>query len=150
METVSLKVISKPELGLAVRVPEGWSEFPPVLSSSSYEIARFAYRDHTNHMCIVFRLPGSPGLDPRGTAEQAEASQRRKGFGNFALTKANIGSRPGVRLTFDKHTEQGVWAAREYFVTAGNVVYCLGLASGDPDGDAEVFDAMAAQFEVTN
>jgi hypothetical protein len=150
MENVSLLAISKPDFGFTVRVPAGWSEFPPVLSSSAYEVARFAYRDHTNHMCIVFRMPGSPGLDPRGTAEQAKVSQGRRGFGNFALTEVEVGRRPGVRLTFEKHTEIGVWAAREYFVSAGSLVYCLGLASGDPKGDAEVFDAMAAEFEITS
>jgi hypothetical protein len=101
-------------------------------------------------MCIVFRLPGSPGLDPRGTAERSQAALTKKGFGNFALTKADVGTRAGVRLTFDKPTETGVWASREYFVTAGSLVYCLGLASGDPDGDATTFDAVAAQFEITS
>ena len=150
MESVAFKLISKQEAGFAVRVPEGWSEFPPVLSHSPYEVARFAYRDHTDHMCIVFRLPGSPGLDPRGTAERSQAALTKKGFGNFTLTKAHVGSRPGVRLTFDKPTETGVWASREYFVTAGSLVYCLGLASGDPEGDAATFDAVAAEFEITN
>jgi hypothetical protein len=148
MESVAFKLISKQEAGFAVRVPEGWSEFPPVLSHSPFEVARFAYRDHTDHVCIVFRLPGSPGLDPRGTAERSQAALTKKGFGNFALTKADVGSRPGVRLTFDKPTETGVWASREYLVTAGSLVYCLGLASGDPEGDAATFDAVAAQFEV--
>lgn len=150
MENVALKVVSKPEWGFTVRVPEAWAEFPPVLSSSAYEVARFAYRDHTNHMCIVFRMPGSPGLDPRGTAEQAQVSQRRKGFGNFALTPFDMGGRAGVRMTFDKTNELGAWAAREYFVAAGSLVYCLGLASGDPKEDAALFDSMAAKFEITS
>jgi hypothetical protein len=150
METTTFKLISKPEAGFNVRVPEGWAEFPPVLSHSPYEVARFAYRDHADHLCIVFRLPGSPGLDPRGTAERSQAALGKKGFGNFVLTKADVGRRPGVRLTFDKTTEAGVWASREYFVSAGSLVYCLGLASGDPAGDAETFDEVAAQFEVTS
>jgi len=148
METISLKLITKPEPGFTVGVPEGWSEFPPVLSSSAYEVARFAYRDETNHMCIVFRMPGSPGLDPRGTAEQAQVQQKKRGYQNFAIAQVQIGSRAGVCLTFDKTTDLGLWAAREYFVTAGSLVYCLGLGSGDPKGDAEVFDAMAAKFEI--
>jgi hypothetical protein len=150
METVSFKAISKPDFGFTVRVPAGWSEFPPVLSSSAYEVARFAYQDHTNHMCIVFRLPGSPGLDPRFSAKQAEVSQRRRGFGNFVTDDVEVGRRAGVRLTFDKKSEIGVWAAREYFVAAGSLVYCLGLASGDPSGDAALFDAMAGEFEITS
>jgi hypothetical protein len=150
MENVAFKLISKPEAGFNVRVPEGWAEFPPVLSHSPYEVARFAYRDHTDHLCIVFRLPGSPGLDPRGTAERSQAALGKKGFGNFALTLAEVGRRPGVRLTFDKTTEAGLWASREYFVSAGSLVYCLGLGTGDPDGDAATFDAMAAEFEVTS
>jgi hypothetical protein len=148
MEEISLKVISKPELGFAIRVPAGWSEFPPVLSNSPYEVARFAYRDHTTHMCIVFRMPGSPGLDPRVWAEQARTRQRNQGFGSIALTDVDVGRRAGVCLTFEKTNEIGVWACREYFVGAGSLVYCLGLASGDPQRDGEVFDAMAAQFEV--
>jgi hypothetical protein len=52
-------------------------------------------------------------------------------------------------LTFDKTTEAGPWAAREYFVSAGSLVYCLGLGSGDPNGDAHLFDSMAAQFLIT-
>jgi hypothetical protein len=150
-EKIAFKLIAKQDVGFTVRVPEGWSEFPPVLSHSPYEVARFAYRDHTDHLCIVFRLPGSPGLDPRGTAERSQAALSKKGFGDFALTKADVGSRKGVRLTFRKPTEAGgVWASREYFVSAGSLVYCLGLASGDPDGDAETFDTMAAEFQVTS
>jgi hypothetical protein len=148
MEEMSLKVISKPELGFAVRVPEGWSEFPPILSNSPYEVARFAYRDHTTHMCIVFRMPGSPGLDPRVWAEQAQTRQRQQGYGSFALTEVEVGKRAGICLKFEKSNEAGVWACREYFVVAGSLVYCLGLASGDPQTDGKVFDAMAAKFEV--
>lgn len=149
MEDTSFKLISKPDLGFTVGVPVGWAEFPPVLSSSPYEVARFAYRDHTNHMCIVFRMPGSPGLDPRGTAEQAQAGLKAKGYGNSALTRVDVGGRPGVLLTFDKTTAAGTWSAREYFVSAGSLVYCLGLGSGDLAADAASFDAMAARFELT-
>ena len=146
----ALKRVSKPDAGFIVGVPEGWAEFASVLSHSPYEVARFAYRDHADHLCIVFRLPGSPGLDPRGTAERSRAALYRKGFGNFVLRKVDVGRRAGVRLTFDKTTEAGVWSSREYFVSAGSLVYCLGLGTGDPEGDAATFDAMAAEFEVTS
>jgi len=144
----TFKRVSKKEHGFTLAVPEAWAEFPPVLSNSPYEVARFAYRDHTTHMSIVFRMPGSPGLHPRGIAEQAQARQRAQGFDNFVLDELDVGGRPGVRLTFEKKTAQGPWAAREYFVSAGSLVYCLGLASGDPRGDAALFDAMATRFEV--
>ncbi len=149
MKETPFKKFSKPEYGFTVSVPEGWSEFPALLSNSAYEVARFAYRDHTNHACIVFRMPGSPGLDPRGTAEQALARQRSKGYGNCVLADARLGDRAGLVLTFDKTTESGPWAAREYFVSAGSLIYCLGLGSGDPKHDADVFDAIAARFSIT-
>jgi hypothetical protein len=145
-----LQSIAKPAFGFTIGVPAGWSEFPPILSNSPYEVARFARRDHTNHLCIVFRLPGSPGLDPRRTAEEAQTRSAKKGFGNFVLRDVEVGGRAGKLLTFDKTTEDGVWSAREYFVSAGNLVYCLGLGTGDPQGDAAHFDAMAAHFEISS
>jgi hypothetical protein len=145
----SFKTISRPKLGFTLSVPEAWAEFPALLSNSAYEVARFAYRDHTSHLGIVFRMPGSPGLDPRGTADQVLARQRSQGFDNFVLADAAVGSRAGVLLTFDRKSEAGTWSAREYFVSAGSLVYCLGLGSGDRAGDAATFDAMAAGFEVT-
>lgn len=146
---VPFKTISRPELGFTLSLPDAWAEFPALLSNSPYEVARFAYRDHTSHLCIVFRMPGSPGLNPRGTAEQAMGRQRSQGFGNFVLRETAVGKRSGVLLTFDKKSEAGTWSAREYFVSAGSLVYCLGLGSGDPDGDASIFDAMAADFDVS-
>jgi hypothetical protein len=148
MNDIAFQSISKPELGFTVAIPQGWSEFPPLLSNSPYEVARFAYRDDTHHLGIVFRMPGSPGLDVRVPAQEAQARQRRQGFDNFALDACKVGGRPGVRLTFDKKTAAGPWAAREYFVLAGSRVYVLGLASGDPTGDEGVFESMAARFEV--
>lgn len=145
----AFKTIARPKLGFTLSVPEAWAEFPALLSNSPYEVARFAYRDHTSHLCIVFRMPGSPGLHPRGTAEQAMVRQRSQGFGNFVLRDSAVGKRAGVALTFDRKTDAGTWSAREYFVGAGSLVYCLGLGSGDAEGDATVFDAMAAAFEVS-
>ena len=145
---VTMKQVTKPEHGYTVSVPEAWAEFPPILSNSPYEVARFAYRDHASHLCIVFRMPGSPGLHPRGTAEQAKARQEGKGYGNFALKDVEVGGRAGVLLSFDKATAAGPWAAREYFVSAGSLVYCLGLGTGDPAGNAPTFDAMAAGFVI--
>jgi hypothetical protein len=147
--TSAFKTIARPKLGFTLSVPEAWAEFPALLSNSPYEVARFACRDHTSHLCIVFRMPGSPGLHPRGTAEQAMVRQRSQGFGNFVLRDSPVGKRAGVALTFDRKTEAGTWSAREYFVSAGSLVYCLGLGSGDAEGDASVFDAMAAAFDVS-
>lgn len=149
-DSISLKVISKPELGLHFGVPEGWEEFPPVLSNSPYEVTRFARQDHAAHMCVVFRMPGSDGLDPKGMAERAQAKQKAKGFDNFRLTRVEVGERPGVLLSFDKKTDRGAWTAREYFVSVGSLVYCLGLGTGDADGDELTFDAMAEHFVITD
>jgi hypothetical protein len=150
MNDVAFQSISRPELGFIVAIPQGWSEFPPILSNSPYEVARFAYRDHAHHIGIVFRMPGSPGLNVRVPAEEAQARQRQRGFGNFVLDEVHVGGRPGVRLTFEKTTAAGPWAAREYFVAAASRVYVLGLASGDPKGDEGVFESMASRFEVND
>ena len=150
MNDVTFQSISKPELGFTLAIPPGWSEFPALLSNSPYEVARFACRDHTHHLGIVFRMPGSPGLDVRVPATEAQARQRRQGFDHFVLDEVDVGGRRGLRMTFDKKTVAGPWAAREYFVAAGSRVYVLGLASGDPEGDAAIFESMAARFEVND
>lgn len=145
---IAFHKVSKPELGFTVALPEGWSEFPRPFSSSPFEVARFAYRDAATHVCIVFRMPGSPKLDPRIIAERSKTKLEHKGYGNFALSECDVGPRRGVLLACDKTNDEGLWAAREYFVTAGSLVYCLGLATGDPAGDAALFDSMAARFEA--
>jgi hypothetical protein len=134
--------------GFTVAVPHGWAEFPPMSANSPYEVARFARRDHANHLCLVFRMPGSRGLDPRTPAEAARARLEASGFGNFALADAAIGARTGARIDFDKPIDAGTWTVREYFVSADDVVYCLALGSSDPAGDAAAFDAMVDAFEV--
>jgi hypothetical protein len=144
-EEIEMQKITKPEHGFTVAIPDGWAEFPPMLTNSPYEVARFARRDHANHLCLVFR---SPGNDPRKPAEGARERLARSGYGNFALDDAALGARAGVRLTFDKPAAAGVWAVREYFVSVNNVVYCLGLGSSDPAGDAAIFDAMTAAFDI--
>ena len=136
--------------GFTVAVPNGWAEFPPILTNSPYEVARFARRDHTNHLCLVFRSPGSSGLDPRVHAERVRAHLATSGYDNFELEDAVLGARAGVRLTFDKPLATGIWAVREYFVNVNELVYCLGLGSGDPAGDAAIFDAMTAAFEIAD
>jgi hypothetical protein len=147
-EETPFKTVHRQKLGFSLSVPAGWAEFPALLSNSPYEVARFAYRDHASHLCIVFRMPGSPGLHPLATAEQAIVKQRAQGFDHFVLTEVDVGKRRGVLLSFDKTTDQASWSAREYFVGAGSLVYCLGLGSGDASGDAAVFDSMAERFEV--
>jgi hypothetical protein len=149
MTSIPFHKVSKPELGFTVALPDGWSEFPQPFSNSPFEVARFAYRDHANHICLVFRMPGSRGLDPRGVAERSKARLEQKGFRNFALSEVDVGPRHGVLLTCDKTNDQGPWAAREYFVTAGSLVYCLGFGTGDMAADAPVFDSMAERFEVS-
>ena len=142
------KLVPKPQLGFTVPVPDGWAEFPPITSNSPYEVARFARRDHTHHLCVVFRMPGSAALDPRTPAEDARVRLTASGYGNFAIDDARVAGRAGVRLTCDKARDSGVWAARLYFVSAGDLVFCLGLGSGDPAGDAPLFESMSAAFEV--
>jgi hypothetical protein len=140
--------VSKQELGFTIAVPHGWAEFPPQLANSPYEVARFARRDHASHLCLVFRSPGSAGLDPRVPAEDARARLDASGYGNFALDAAQLGARAAARLSFDKPTAAGLWAVRLYFASANDLVYCLGLGSGDPAGDAALFDSMSAEFEI--
>ena len=129
-------------------LPDGWSEFPRPFSSSPFEVARYAHHDGTTRVCIVFRMPGSPGLHPGGMAERSNTKLEQKGFGNFVVRDVEIAGRAVVLLTCDKMIEKRPWAAREYFVPAGSLVYCLRLASGDPDGDRGKFDAMAEGFDV--
>jgi hypothetical protein len=127
--------------GFTVAVPHGWAEFPPMRSNSPYEVARFAHRDHASRLCLVFR---SPGNDPRKRAEAAQARLATTGYDDFALADAPLGAHSGVRLC----CARGVWAVREYFVSVNDLVYCLGLGSSDPAGDAAIFDAMTAAFEI--
>ncbi len=122
-------------------VPDGWAELPPVLANSPYEVARFARRDHANHLCLVFR---SPGNEPRKRAEAARDRLATLGYDNFALDDAALGGHAAVRLG----CARGGWAVREYFASVNDLVYCLGLGSSDPAGDAAVFDAMTAAFEI--
>jgi hypothetical protein len=138
--------ITKPELGFTVAVPPGWAEFPPQLTNSPYEVARFARRDHASHLCLVFRSPGSAGLDPRIPAEAARAVLSASGYANFALDDAQLGAHAAARLSFDKPIATGVWVVRMYFASASDRVFCLGLGSGDPD--AAVYDSMSAEFEI--
>jgi hypothetical protein len=141
--------IEKSEFGFAIALPDGWSEFPRPFSDSPFEVARFACRDDVNHICIVYRMPGSRDPHLRGLAERSMDKLVRKGFGHFVLAEATVGGRSGLVLTFDKPADKdGVWAAREYFVAGRNLVYCLGLGSGDPARDAAVFDGIASRFEV--
>jgi hypothetical protein len=133
--------------GFTIAVPEGWAEFPPVPTNSPYEVARFARRDHAQHLCLVFRSPGS---DARERAEAARERLEASGYGNFVLDDATLGARAAVRLRFDKPFGSGVWAVREYFIGATDVVYCLGLGSSDPAGDAAAFDSMCAAFEIAD
>jgi hypothetical protein len=101
-----------------------------------------------SHLCIVFRMPGSRDPRLRSVAERSRSRLCRRGYDNFAFTEVGVGGQPGLMLSFDKKTEEGVWAAREYFVAGKNLVYCLGLASGDPARAASVFDGIASRFEV--
>ncbi|HEX4454322.1 MAG TPA: hypothetical protein VH143_25840 [Kofleriaceae bacterium] len=136
-----MQKITKPDHGFTVAIPDGWAEFPPMLTNSPYEVARFARRDHANHLCLVFR---SPGNDPRKRAEAARARLATTGYDGFVLDDAALGARPGVQLSCTR----GAWAVREYFVSVNDLVYCLGLGSSDPAGDAAAFDAMTAAFDI--
>jgi hypothetical protein len=133
-ETHSFHRVDKPDLGFAVALPDGWSEFPRPFSDSPFEVARFACRDDVSHLCIVFRMPGSRDPRLRSVAERSRSRLCRRGYDNFAFTEVGVGGQPGLMLSFDKKTEEGVW--------------CLGLASGDPARAASVFDGIASRFEV--
>jgi hypothetical protein len=141
--------MNNPRFGYSLALPAGYHEFPADPSHSPWEVARFLQRDHTSHLCLVFRMPGRIGLDPRESAERSRMRLEAKGFVDFAFSEVDMGARRGTLLTFQKPKENAeLWSAREYFVTAGSLVYCLGLGTGDRSGDAEVFDRIARGFEV--
>jgi hypothetical protein len=138
-----------PRYGFSVALPAGWNEFPPDPGNSPYEVGRWLAVDHTNHVCLVFRMPGRPGLSARDAAERSKARLEARGFLGFTLSSEKVAGRPGVSMTFHKPQDGGgTWSAREYFVSAGSLVYCLGLASGDREGDAALFDRVAAEFAI--
>jgi hypothetical protein len=149
MTTSTFKRFFDTRYGFGVSLPDGWNEFPPDPTNSAYEVARFLRLDPTHQICLVFRMPGRAGLSPRDPAERSRARLARKGFQDFVLTDVEIASRPGVLLSCGKpRPGERSWSAREYFVSVGELVYVFGLASGDAGGDAELFDRIAARFEV--
>jgi hypothetical protein len=140
---------NNPRFGYSLTLPAGYHEFPADSTHSPWEVARFLRRDHTSHLCLVFRMPGRVGLDAREPALRSKARLEAKGFVDFALSEVELGKRHGTLLTFQRSADnKEPWSAREYFVTAGSLIYCLGLGSGDRSGDAEVFDRIAQSFEV--
>jgi hypothetical protein len=149
MEAIELRRIEKADLGFVVHIPDDWQEFPPQLTNSPFEVARFHYRDGGRHVCLVFRQPGSTDLDPHIPAEEERVVLERKSFEHFRFEDLEIAGRPAVRMDFDRaDLPIGMWWAREYFVVARNVVYILGLGSTDIVGDQAVFNGMAEHFEV--
>jgi hypothetical protein len=149
MELIELRRIEKADLGFAIHVPDDWQEFPPQLTNSPFEVARFHYRDGGRHVCLVFRHPGSTGLDPHVPAEEERGILERKSFEHFSFEDLEISGRSAVRMDFDRaDLPIGMWWAREYFVVARNLVYILGLGSTDIADDQAVFDEMAKRFEV--
>jgi hypothetical protein len=100
-------------------------------------------------VCLVFRHPGSTGLDPHTPAQEESVILEQKSFEHFSFEDVDISGRPAVRMDFDRaDLPIGMWWAREYFVVARNLVYILGVGSTDITGDQDLFDEMARRFEV--
>jgi hypothetical protein len=149
MDQSAFRRVEKTDLGFAVHVPDDWPEFPPQPTNSPFEVARFHYRDGERHVCLIFRHPGSSGLDPHVPAQEERTILDRKGFEHFSFEDLEISGRPAVRMDFDRaDLPIGMWWAREYFVVARNLVYILGVGSTDIDGDQDLFNQMATRFEV--
>jgi hypothetical protein len=122
----NLRRVEKPEFGFAVHVPVDWPELTPQPNNSGYERARFAYRDERRHNCQVFLSEGSTGLDPRVRAEDARVMLAERDFEHFVFDRTEIAGCPAVRLDFDIARDWGLWSVRQYYVSAGNLIYTLG------------------------
>jgi hypothetical protein len=140
--------IEKTDFGYAISVPPGWAEFPPNLKNSPLETARFGDDSDRRHGVTVFRGPVRPGRTPAEIAELAQPALERAGFVDFAITDAEVGGRPGARLDCARHDAGRVWAVQEYFLSDGNVSFCVGCGSAVPEEDAPLFAEIVARFEV--
>jgi hypothetical protein len=138
--------VEKPDFGYAVHIPQGWDERPPDLKNSPWETARFGDQADRRHTVIVFRHPTAHS--PAEVAERARTTLEARGFADFEVTDTEVAGRPGARLDCAKQDAGRVWAVREYFVSHGDVVFCLGCGSAVPDEDHEMFTAMAETLEL--
>jgi hypothetical protein len=140
--------IEKPDFGYAVHVPGDWAERPPNLKNSPWETARFHQPDDRRHSVIVFRSPLRRGRDAAQVAEQAQTALEHSGFTDFAITETEVAGHPGALLECARHDAGRVWAVREYFVTRGDVGFCVGCGTAVPEEDGALFTEIAERFEV--
>ena len=133
MESATLHAVDKPDLGFTVWVPESWTEYPPQPSNSPYEVARFRYRDEGRHICLVFRLPGRPGLTPLSFADETRRTLAAKQFEHFSTEELTLDGRPSVRMNYDStRFDFGPWFCWRILLRCPRRWVQLGLGTSRP------------------
>jgi hypothetical protein len=132
--TVELKRFVSPEWNFALDVPVQWNRFPPVSANSQFEVLRFASTEGGYQLLIVFRLPHDPNQTLRSHSERARRFLAEKGYGNFVVSEATIGTRPALLMNFDKPQAEGVLSCRHFFVAEGTLAYALGFGTTQGQG----------------
>jgi hypothetical protein len=147
-QTVEMKRFVSPEWNFALEVPERWNRFPPVSANSPYEVSRFAPSDDYNQLLIIFRLPYDPKQTLRSHSDRAQQYLVGKGYGNFVVSEATIGTRPALLLTFDKPQGEATLSCRHYYVAEDTLAYALGFGTTQRPGNFELFKRIAETFEI--
>jgi hypothetical protein len=84
MNMTDMKHYQSPEWNFALDIPRRWNSFPPVSTSSPWEVIRFASHEDGTHLVIIFRKPH----DPKKSLKEIQKPYRRsvKAAGPPALT----------------------------------------------------------------
>ena len=146
MSTPEMKSYKSAEWNFALDIPKRWHAFPPVSSNSPLEVIRFASKEEGTHLVIVFRGPRDPNKPLKDVCEQTQKILAGSGFANFSTTETTIGTRPALRLEFDRPQDGGTWSCREYFVADDMLLYTLGFGTNNKDAMFEIYDRMAGSF----
>jgi hypothetical protein len=146
-----LRRVEKPEHGFSIELPGTWSEEPPDLDNSQYEVARFRGNEgDARRLTLVFRPTDEAEPQVWTTANAVRGRLTGSGFSHMCLSECQWGGGDGVRIDCDRpyRGRDGVWTVREYVAVASDVVYILGMGTNQPLEDGPVFDEMAGRFEV--
>lgn len=146
-EAVALKHVWNKQWGFGLSIPTRWNEFPPILSNSPYEVARFASNEDGTHLIIVFRMPGDPTGRVTSVTQRVQVALAKSGFGNFKTGSSRFGHRSVVTLDFDKPLENGLWSGRQYFIAHGTLAYVLGCGTTKGVAMFELYNRIAETFE---
>jgi len=149
MTPPEMKRYKSAEWNFALDIPKRWNAFPPVSTNSPLEVLRFASREDGTHLVIIFRGPRAPGKTLQEVSDQAEQLLTGHGFGNFSRADIAIGTRPALRLDFDRPQGDGTWSCREYFLADATLQYTLGFGTTDRAGMFELYDRMARSFDFS-